>query len=311
MRFAVMGAGCVGSVVASRLFDAGDSVALIAEGRRASALAERGLVVNGVRRDIPLAQRGDRIDAVFVCVKNYQLRDACRQLEPYLQSGTVLLPLLNSISPVSVIRECLPGRKVLYGFISKIDTEREAGSFVYNVAGDIHFENAINEEPDGLVCQLKDALLHAGFDVHVDADMVRSVWKKWMLNIGANQVSALTEANYLQFAIIPEIEPLLRSAMGEILKLADAEDVSLDERDVDDLVAYLTSYPYPKKTSMLQDIEAGRKTEIEAISGEAMELARKHGIECPVNETLFNLIRAKEVVREERSRRERDGIRGF
>ena len=132
-----------------------------------------------------------------------------------------------------------------------------------------------------------------------------------MLNIGANQVSALTEANYLQFAIIPEIEPLLRSAMGEILKLADAEDVSLDERDVDDLVAYLTSYPYPKKTSMLQDIEAGRKTEIEAISGEAMELARKHGIECPVNETLFNLIRAKEVVREERSRRERDGIRGF
>ncbi len=294
MRYAVMGAGCVGSVIATRLADAGFDVSLIAMGERAERLRRGGLLVNGRRYFIGLLEEAKAPDLVFLCVKNYQLREACSQLIPFVGSDTVVLPLLNSILPVDVIRECLPGKSVLYGFISKIDACRSGGGFVYNVAGDVHFGHAHNDEPDPFLELVAESLEKAGFTASIDEDMLRSVWKKWMLNVGANQVSALTEADYLQFSSIPEIEVVLRWAMRELLDLANLEGVALDSSDIDDLIGYLTTYPYPKKTSMLQDVLSRRKTEIDAISGEMVVMCRRHGVGCPVNSTMYNLIKAKE-----------------
>lgn len=294
MRYAVMGAGCVGSVVATRLADSGFDVSLVAEGERASRLARDGLTVNGRVYRLPLLEEGCAPDLVFMCVKNYQLREACSELAPYLDGDTAILPLLNSITPAQVIGDCLPGAKVLYGYISRIDACRAAGGFSYHIAGDIHFGYARNESPAPFLEDVAADLETAGFTASVDADMRRSIWRKWMLNVGANQVSALAEADYVDFGRIPEIEAVLRAAMGELLELAWREGVSLEQSDVDGLVEYLMTYPYPKKTSMLQDVLARRKTEIEAISGEVVALGERHALSCPVNATMYNLIRAKE-----------------
>ncbi|WP_165173230.1 ketopantoate reductase family protein [Adlercreutzia sp. ZJ242] len=296
MRVSIIGAGCVGSVIATRLCSVeGAEVTLLALGERADRLRSRGLVVNGRRYDIPLLPPGaDEPDLVVVCVKNYQLERACSELRGWIGPETVILPLLNSISPVPAIREHLPGQRVLYGYISRIDASRDGERFEYHIAGDIHFGHAANAGEDPFVGEVARLLSEAGFAVSVDADMVRSVWRKWMLNVGANQISALTEADYVQFGRIPDIEKVLRMAMGELLALAQREGVGLRESDVDELVEYLTTYPYPKKTSMLQDVLARRKTEVEAISGEVLRLSEKWGQPCPVNETMYCLIKAKE-----------------
>ena len=296
MNVGVIGAGCVGSVIATRLSDSGAaSVCLLARGARAERLKRKGLTVNGRRYTLPvLSGEGRRLDVVFVCVKNYQLAQACEDMRAAVSRDTVLLPLLNSISPVPELRSSYPCNEVLYGYISKIDTYSTDDGFAYNVPGDVHFGRAENGRQDETLDAIARMLSCAGFEASVDRDMRRSVWRKWMLNVGANQVSALTGADYLQFASIPEIEPLLRSAMGEVLTLARLEGVGLTQGDVDGLVEYLTTYRFPKKTSMLQDVEARRKTEIEYISGELLSLARKWGEPCPVNETLYSLIRAKE-----------------
>ena len=82
--------------------------------------------------------------------------------------------------------------------------------------------------------------------------------------------------------------------MQELLNIACYEKVNLSTKDIMELIEYLTTYPYPKKTSMLQDVLAHRKTEIDYISGDIIKLSRKWNCPCPVNLTMFYLIKSKE-----------------
>lgn len=108
-------------------------------------------------------------------------------------------------------------------------------------------------------------------------------------------MSALTEANYLQFARIPEIEQVLRLAMHELLVIAGYEGVNLSTVDIADAIRYLTTYQFPKEASMLQDVRARRQTEVDYISGDIIKLSRKWNCPYPVNLTMFYLIKSKET----------------
>lgn len=297
-HISIIGAGCVGSVIIERLISSGEDllVSVIAEGERAKRINEQGITVNGKQYTITNARDTDKpIDVIFVCVKNYDLQQACKDMAPYIQNNTIIIPLLNSVSPTPAIQAVFPHhKKILYGYISKIDSYRGAKGFNYNIAGDLHFGYASNNELDSELIEIKRLLDKAGFKAFIDADMKRGIWKKWMLNVGANQVSALTEADYLQFARIPEIEKVLRLAMQELLTIACYEQVNLSTQDIIEIIDYLTTYPYPKKTSMLQDILEHRKTEIDYISGDVLRLSQKWNCPCPVNLTMYYLIKSKE-----------------
>ena len=294
MKIYIIGAGCVGSILAKHLFEANINVRFVAKGERGKRLEKEGITVNGVNYFIPLAKEKESPDYLFVCVKNFDLEQACRDMSEYIDERTVIIPLLNSVSPTPVLKEFFPQNRVLYGYITKIDAYKECVEYKYNISGEIHFGDANNLLVDPVLEVLRDTLESAGFEAYIDEDMVHGVWKKWMLNVGANQVSALTEADYLQFAKIPEIEKVLRLAMQELLTIACYEKVNLSVKDVNDILNYLTTYPYPKRTSMLQDILHKRRTEIDYISGDIIKFSRKWNIPCPVNLTMFYLIKSKE-----------------
>lgn len=295
LRVSIIGAGCVGSVIAERLLKQKVDLSLIALGERGEMLKSDGLTVNGVKYDIHIAEEDDPApDLLFVCVKNYDLEQSLKDINNFIDSHTIILPLLNSVSPTPTIQKEYPDNHVLFGFIQKIDAYREGIEYKYNVAGDIHFGDAVNEGYNFKLMPIKEMLSMAGFGAFIDKDMVRGVWKKWMLNVGANQVSALTEANYLQFARIPEIEHVLRLAMHELLVIAGYESVNLSTVDVAEAIEYLTTYQFPKKTSMLQDVQARQQTEVDYISGDIIRLSRKWNLPCPVNLTMYYLIKSKE-----------------
>lgn len=297
-HIAIIGAGCVGSVLVERLISSEQNltVSVIAEGRRSHRLSQSGITVNNTKffppnaRDVP-----EKPDAVFVCVKNYDLEQACADMKNLIAPETMIIPLLNSVSPTPTIQVFFPKHRVLYGYISKIDARRENHEVFYNIAGDVHFGDAENLCPDSALLEVRKILSSSGFGAYIDDDMRRGVWRKWMLNVGANQISALTEADYLKFGEIPEIEQVLRLAMHELLIIACYEGVNLSTQDISELIEYLTTYPYPKKTSMLQDILAHRKTEIDYISGDIVRLSRKWNCPCPVNLAMYYLIKSKEA----------------
>jgi 2-dehydropantoate 2-reductase len=117
--------------------------------------------------------------------------------------------------------------------------------------------------------------------------MVRSLWFKFMINVGANQTSAILRANYGTLRSSSEAKELMDSAMQEVIALARAIKVDLSERDIGEFYKVLETLNAEGKTSMLQDVEAGRKTEVEMLAGTMIELGKRHGVPTPVNQKLF------------------------
>ena len=117
-----------------------------------------------------------------------------------------------------------------------------------------------------------------------------------MINVGINQVSAALRAPYGVFQIAGEARELMESAMREGVLLASRLHISLTEADVTEWYAVLRGLNPEGKTSMLQDVEAGRKTEVEMFAGKVIELGRRLCVATPVNERLFDMIRRRGVL---------------
>ena len=115
-----------------------------------------------------------------------------------------------------------------------------------------------------------------------------------MVNIGINQVQAVIGTSRYAFQIFDEAKDLMVSAMREVIPIAKVEGVDLTEQDIDDWYSFLLTQSPDGKTSMLQDIEANRKTEAEMFGGKIVELGKKNGIPTPVNETLYRLVKILE-----------------
>jgi 2-dehydropantoate 2-reductase len=124
--------------------------------------------------------------------------------------------------------------------------------------------------------------------------MLRVMWWKFMVNVSMNPPSAVLRAPYGIFQSSPEARALMEALMREVIALAQAEKVNLTEQDIADWYPVLQTLSPQGKTSMLQDIEAERKTEIEMFAGKVVELGQKHGIPTPVNETMLRMIHVLE-----------------
>jgi 2-dehydropantoate 2-reductase len=124
--------------------------------------------------------------------------------------------------------------------------------------------------------------------------MMRMLWWKFMVNVGMNQASAVMRAPYGVFQTAPDAQALMETLMREVVHVAEPAGVDLRERDIQDWYTALNTLAPEGKTSMLQDIEAGRKTEVDTFAGKVVALGKTAGIPTPANETLLRIIRILE-----------------
>ncbi|MDR1377172.1 MAG: hypothetical protein LBJ22_06645, partial [Synergistaceae bacterium] len=128
--------------------------------------------------------------------------------------------------------------------------------------------------------------------------MVRALWKKFMDNVGGNQVSALLGCKNGILMNVASVRDLVVAAAAEAVEVSKAEKTGLVDGDVSEFVERLKLLDLDGKTSMLQDIEAGRKTEADFLGGVVVELSVMHHLRAPVNEMLVRCIHAKEDIAE-------------
>jgi 2-dehydropantoate 2-reductase len=112
-----------------------------------------------------------------------------------------------------------------------------------------------------------------------------------MINVGINQPSAVLSASYGVFQTSKHAQQIMESAMREVMTVAEAAGVNLVEKDISDWYTYLKTFDPAGKTSMLQDIEAGRVTEVDIFAGKVIELGKTYSLPTPVNEFLFHAIK--------------------
>lgn len=297
---AILGAGAMGAVFASKFFDSGAfSTVLVARGERYERLSREGLVVNGKPYAIPMIHPGEAVslaDLIIVAVKHHHLPAAVHDLKNLVGSQTTIISVMNGLDSEETIGSVYGMDKVLYAVSVAVDAVREGNRVTFTTPGTLYFGEATNAQPVERVRRVQDALDRAGLPWQTPPDMIRMMWWKFMMNVGTNQASAVMRAPYGVFQSSPEAQVVMEALMREVVALAKAAGVNLTEQDIVDWYGFLNRMSPQGKTSMLQDIEAKRKTEVELFAGKVVELGRTYGISTPVNETFLNIIQVLEQV---------------
>ncbi|MCG6971723.1 MAG: ketopantoate reductase family protein [Desulfobacterales bacterium] len=295
---AVLGAGAMGAYFAGRFFDAeGFSTVLIAKEDRLDKLRNNGLIINGKPYAIPVIhpeKANSPVDLLIVALKHHQLEKAVQGLKKLIGDATTIISVMNGLESEEYIGSIYGMDKMLYTISVGIDALRQGNRITYTKPGKHYFGDAVNARLSQRVLRVQEAFDKAGIVYETPKDMIRMLWWKFMINVGMNQASAVMQAPYGIFQASLEAQNIMEALMKEVIALADVLNVNLTLRDIEEWYPILEVLSPQGKTSMLQDIEAKRKTEVEIFGGKVVELGRTHGVQTPVNQTVFQIIRVLE-----------------
>jgi 2-dehydropantoate 2-reductase len=301
----IAGAGAIGLSYAESLYkmDPG-CVSILAKGERLERYKKNGLWVNGEKLDFCFSQ-GEEVDLIIIASKYHHLNQIIEDISSSVGKDTIILSLLNGISSEEIIGHKLGRERLPLAMVLGTDAFHEGEKTTYTRKGVIHFGDAEgkNGEREEAIAEL---FTRAGIPFKLEQNMKRALWYKYMLNVGANQVTAVLRLPYAAImdkgdpGEIPEVRFLLEKTMREVITVANAEGIDLNERDIEISYKTVNSLNPAGCTSMCQDVLAGRKTEVEMFSLALMELAKKHNISVPVNETLYLQLRAIETINSRR-----------
>ena len=297
-KVAILGAGAMGSYFAGRFFDtAGFSTVLIAKGHRLDKLKTKGLVINGKSYAIPAIHPDEStssVDLIIVALKHHHLKEAVQGLGKLVSDSTTIISVMNGLESEEYIGSIYGMDKMLYTISVAIDAVRHGNQTNYTKPGKHYFGEAVNTRLSQRVLCVQEAFDRAGIVYETPEDMIRMMWWKFMINVGVNQASAVMRAPFGVFQKSPDAQGLMEALMKEVIALTDVLDVNLTNRDIEEWYSFLKVLSPQGKTSMLQDIEAGRKTEVEIFGGKVVELGNTHGVKTPANQTVLQIIQVLE-----------------
>ena len=311
MKFLIAGAGAIGAYIGARMAQAGFDVTLFARGPHLRAMQERGVQVKSSEGDFAarptivgsLEELGP-VDVVFLGVKAHGLPQLAPQLKPVLGPNTTVVSTQNGIpwwyfqgfggeweglrlervDPDGIISSAIDPHRVL-GSIVYFSTEITSPGVIQHIEG-----NRISlGEPDGTRSersrQVAEALIASGLRAPVTTRLRQEIWVKALGNASFNPVSALTRATLAQMVRDPGVCSVIRNIMQEVeavsRKLGMDLPVSIDQR-----IAGAEKVG-EHKTSMLQDLEAGRPMELEALVGAVVELGERVGLPMTCTRTVY------------------------
>jgi 2-dehydropantoate 2-reductase len=311
VRIVITGAGAIGGYIGARLTRAGADVALFARGPHLRAMQERGLRVSSPDGDFHVKPEvaGDlatvgRADVVFLGVKAHSLTALAPQLPPIVGPETVVVSTQNGIpwwyfqdhggeldglrlervDPGGVIASAIEPRRVV-GSLAYFSTDiAEPGVIHHSEGNRISFG-----EPNGTrsdrVRAIAEALIGAGFRCPITTRFRHEIWVKLLGNVAFNPISALTGGTLEELVRHPETSRLVREVMTETeavaAKLGIELPVSIEQRMAG------AEKAGAHKTSMLQDLEAGRPMELEAVVGAVLELGERVGVPMPATRAVY------------------------
>ena len=291
----ILGLGAIGATYAAKLYDMDPAIVkIIADQGRIASFQKIGCKVNGKTYSFDFITPDEErppADLIIVAVKSMHLQKAIQDIKGFVGKDTVVISLLNGISSEELIGQEIGMNHLLYAYGVGMDAVREGTAINYTNIGKVVFGEKNNETYSERVLAIKTLFEQACIPFVIPQDMERALWVKFMMNVGVNQVSAVLKAPYGMFKQDTHALELVLMAAGEVLTLSKAHGIPLHHNDINDFVKIINGLNPDGKTSMLQDVEAGRETEVDIFAGAVIELGKKYGIQTPVNDTLYRIIK--------------------
>ena len=295
MRIVVFGAGGVGAYFGARLAAAGNEVGFIARGRHLAEIKTRGLAVRSALGDIhlPGATASDdpgalgRADVVLFAVKLWDTEAAAAGLRPLLAGGGVVIPFQNGVESVERIGAAVGVQRVLGGAAYIAATISEPGTITHTgTMARLRF-GALAPGQGTAAKAFHAACVAAGIDAELVGDVQRVLWEKFAFLAPMSGLTSVARCPIGPIRSDPEMRETLRLAIEETWNLGRARRVALADDFVARQLAFADGLPAQMKSSMLHDLEAGRKLEAPWLSGAVARMSREAGLAAPVNSTLY------------------------
>ena len=291
----ICGIGAVGSIYANKInqYDSNNLKILVDE-NRLKQYTKTPKIFNGKELilDYILPENTNyKADLIIIATKYDGLNDAIKNIKNFVKEDTIILSLLNGVTSEELIAEVYGSKHVPLAYFIGHSAMRYGNKITFDGTGDIVFgvlNSDITDKNDETI--LKNYFDKAGISYSIPEDIERSMWLKFMLNVSSNQISAILHKTFGQMQNSKKIRNLLKNIMLEVVEIAKAKGVKNTDTIIDDAFKGFDKMCPEGKTSMLQDIEAGRKTEVEMFAGAVIEMGEKYNISTPYNKMLKEMI---------------------
>jgi 2-dehydropantoate 2-reductase len=300
MKIAIIGPGALGCLLGALLLEAGEDVRLVDyRPDRAARLGRQGLRLRtpegGERRlaaPIGLPHEVGPADLTIVAVKAHQTRAAALELPRLMAAGGLALTVQNGLGNLEALAEAVGPERLLAGVALLGVTREEEGAVRLAGRGPIIIGvpagSRVSPEETARVAA---AIRRAGLDCQEQPDIEAVLWEKLLVNVGINPLTALLRVPNGALPELPEAWELAVAAAREALAVAQAAGIELHV-DPEARLKQVCEATAANRSSMLQDVLAGRPTEIDALNGQVSARGAALGLPTPVNDFLTKLLRA-------------------
>ena len=289
----VCGIGAVGSIYADKIEKfTPQNLRVLVDEARLERYKKNPTLFNGRVLDFNYILPNDtsfKADLIIIATKFDGLNDVIKNIKNFVYNDTVILSLLNGVTSEKIIAKTYGREKLLYSYFighsairdGRNITHDDVNTIVYGSENSNDFEN---------VERIQDFFEQAGINYLIPDDIIHSLWLKYMLNVSANQTTAILRMNFGEMLENDKCMDFAINVMKEVQAIAKAEGVRNTESMINETIEHLHTMIPEGKTSMLQDVEAGRKTEVEMFAGTVIKLGKEFGIPTPYNKIIKEMI---------------------
>ncbi len=284
----ICGLGAVGMTFACKIQKAlPECLKVLVDIERLKRYSQNPPKMNGEEKffDYVLPYETDyKADLVIIATKMDGLGAALANLRNFVGENTIILPILNGIEAEEKVAEVYGWDKVLYGYFIGHSAMRVGNSVVQDGVGKIVFGGAS-------AASVAEFFGRVGIDFDNPENIKYAKWLKFSLNVVSNQSSCILKMTFGDMQKSERFQEFARNIVREVMELARLEGVEGWENLEEDFIKALFMMSEDGKTSMWQDVEAGKKTELEIFAGTVLKLGAKHGVPTPYNQVMYEMIR--------------------
>ena len=297
MKIAIFGSGGVGGYFGGKLAAAGEDVTFLARGAHLLAMQQHGLHITSPLGDVhlPKVQATDRpqaigpVDVVLFTVKLYDVDASAATLAPLIGPDTVVITLQNGVDAMDMVAKHVGDDHVAGGAAYIVVVIDQPGHLRHTTAQQLVFGERDGRRSDRLVA-FEQAGIRAGFQAQATADVQSALWTKF---VRLATWSGMTTATRSPMGVVrdtPETYEMMMRAIDEVIAVGKAKGVKFPPDLLEGTLNLIKNFPAGSKSSMLEDIERGRRLELPWLSGAVVRIGREVGVPTPIHQFITTIL---------------------
>ena len=291
----ICGIGAIGSIFAHKIskFD-NENLRILVDKKRLEAYTKSPKTFNNDPLNLNYVTPDNtefKADLILIATKYNALDEVVENIKNFVEKDTIIISLLNGISSEEIIANKYGWNNIPLAFFLGHSETITKNNYTYDGRGCVVFGEKENRTNPKVVNSIKTYFSEVGITHKIPEDMNYAYWLKFMLNVSTNQPSAILRVTFGEMTSNPDFMHMFNNIMKEVQIIAKAEGVKNTDKMIDDALEALHNLMPEGKTSMFQDVEAKRTTEVEMFAGTMIELGQKHNIPTPYNAVMYEMIK--------------------